>query len=101
MDGLNPQAWRDFFTVVGQAAAALLGLVLVAISLHAENVERHPLPRNRARNALQTLGLVLVLSLAALVPHITAFWFGATTLVLTLPAVSLAMWGLWSTHREG
>ena len=100
MDGLNPQAWRDFFTVAGTAAAALLGLVLVAISLHLEKVEGHPLVRNRARGSLQTLGLILVLSLFALMPGITAFWFGAITLVVEAAGLGLLAWGLWTANRQ-
>ena len=100
MDGLNPQAWRDFFTVAGTAAAALLGLVLVAISLHVQNVEGHPILRNRARGSLQTLGLILVLSLVALMPNISAFWFGAITIVVVATALGLLTWGLWTAHRE-
>ena len=100
MDGLNPQAWRDFFTVAGTAAAALLGLVLVAISLHVEKVEGHPLLRNRARGSLQTLGLILVLSLAALMPGITAFWFGAITLVVEAAGLGLLVWGLWTANQQ-
>lgn len=100
MDGLNPSAWRDFFTVAGTAAAALLGLVLVAISLHVEKVEGHPLLRNRARGSLQTLGLILILSLAALVPHISAFWFGAVTLVVEAAGLGLLIWGLRTANRE-
>ena len=100
MDGLNPQAWRDFFMVAGTAAAALLGLVLVAISLHVEKVEGHPLLRNRARSSLQTLGLILVLSLVALMPGITAFWFGVLTLVVDAAGLALLVWGLWTANQQ-
>lgn len=100
MDGLSPQAWRDFFTVAGTAAAALLGLLLVAISLHAEKVEGHPLLRNRARGSLQTLGLILILSLVALVPDITALWFGAITLVVETAGLALLVWGLWAANQQ-
>lgn len=100
MDGLNPQAWRDFFMVAGTAAAALLGLVLVAISLHVEKVEGYPLLRNRARSSLQTLGLILVLSLVALMPGITAFWFGTVTLVVDAAGLALLVWGLWTANQQ-
>ena len=100
MDGLNPAAWRDFFTVAGTAAAALLGLVLVAISLHVEKVEGHPILRNRARGSLQTLGLILILSLAALVPDISAFWFGVVTLVVEVAGLALLIWGLWTANKQ-
>jgi hypothetical protein len=100
VDALDPGAWHDFFTVAGTAAAALLGLVLVAISLHVQKVEGHPLLRNRARGSLQTLGLVLVLSLVALMPDITAFWFGAITLIVEAAGLCLLVWGLWSAGQQ-
>jgi hypothetical protein len=99
VDSLNPQAWHDFFSVAGTAAAALLGLVLVAISLRIEAVEAHPILRNRARAALQTLGGLLLVSLVALVPDINAFWFGTATLVLEVIRIALTIWGIVTARQ--
>ncbi|MEO8745812.1 MAG: hypothetical protein ABI455_11165 [Candidatus Dormiibacterota bacterium] len=99
MDGLNPLAWRDMFITVATSAAALLGLVLVAVSLHAEQVEGHPILRNRARVALLALGAILIVALAGLIPDINAFWYGATAVVVNLGYVGLLAWSLATAYR--
>lgn len=97
---LDPGAWHDFFGVAGTAAAALLGLVLVAITLRIETVEAHPVLRNRARSAIQVLGGLLVLSLIALFPGINALWLGLATLVLELSRIGLMAWGIAEAARS-
>ena len=92
--------WHDFFSVAGTAAAALLGLVLVAITLRVEVVEAHPVLRNRARSAIQVLGGLLLISLIALVPGIDAFWFGLAALVLELGRIALILSGLIAAARS-
>ena len=57
--------WRDFYVMTGGAAAALTGLILVAVSLHLREILRHPLHRDRAFTSLQ--GLVTLLLVAAIV----------------------------------
>jgi hypothetical protein len=60
-------AWRDYFVMVGGGAAALTGLVFVAMSLHLGDIVSHPVHRHRARTILAGLiaiflrcGLVLM-----------------------------------------
>lgn len=100
MAALELGPWHDFFGVVGTAAAALLGLVLVAISLRVEVVEAHPVLRNRARSAIQVLGGILLLALIALVPDIGALWFGLAALLLELGRIGLTVWGLVGAARS-
>jgi hypothetical protein len=97
---LDPQSWHDFFGVAGTAAAALLGLVLVAISLRVEAVEAHPILRNRARSAIQILGGLLLLSLVALFPGIGAVWLGLSALVLEVGRIGLTVGGLVAAARS-
>jgi hypothetical protein len=97
---LDPQPWHDFFGVAGTAAAALLGLVLVAITLRVEVVEAHPVLRNRARSAIQVLGGLLILSLIALFPGITGLLFGLATLVLELGRIAMTAAGLVAAARS-
>ncbi len=54
--GLDPAAWHDLFGAVATASAALLGLFIVAISLHLR-VEEHAIVHNQARVALLILAL--------------------------------------------
>lgn len=100
MDSFNPQAWHEIFSVGGTAAAALLGLVLVAISLHAREIGSHPLLRQRARTALQILGVLLFISMVALIPHLTAFWFGVATVSVNVLYLGLLTSSVITSIRE-
>jgi hypothetical protein len=44
--------WRDYFVMVGGGAAALTGLVFVAMTLHLQDIVHHPVHRHRARTIL-------------------------------------------------
>lgn len=99
MDELNVSAWHDFFAVSGTAAAALLGLVLVAISIHVEQVVQDPLVRNRAFVTLLALTISLVISLVALIPHMSAVWFGAVTVLINVAYVALLALSLVGARR--
>lgn len=71
--------------MAGGAAAALAGLILVALSLHLRAIIGHPLYRERALTSLQGLVTVLVVACAVLTPQpdaalaieialVSAFW---------------------------
>lgn len=66
MDAYQPDAWHDFFVASAGAAAALTGLLFVALSLHIRFIAANPIHRSQARGSLIGLVQVLVLSLAAL-----------------------------------
>ena len=53
-------SWQNFYVMVGGAAAALTGLILVAVSLHLRAILGHPLYRDRAFTSLQGLVTILV-----------------------------------------
>lgn len=67
MDAYDLESWHDFFVAGAGAAAALTGLLFVALSLHIRYIAANPMHRNQARGSLIGLVQVLVLSLAALV----------------------------------
>ena len=75
MNPYQPEAWRDFFVATAGAAAALTGLLFVALSLHIRYIALNPVHRNQARGSLIGLVQVLVLSLTALVTQPVA-WTG-------------------------
>jgi hypothetical protein len=52
--------WRDYFVMVGGGAAALTGLVFVAMSLHLSDIVSNPAHRHRARTILTALTDVFV-----------------------------------------
>src|SRR5437667_247630 len=59
-------SWQNFYVMVGGAAAALTGLILVAVSLHVRAILGHPLYRDRSFTSLQGLVTILVVAAAAL-----------------------------------
>lgn len=56
----DASAWRDYFVMVGGGAAALTGLVFVAMTLHLEDIVNHPVHRHRARTILTGLTAVFL-----------------------------------------
>ena len=62
-------SWQNFYVMVGGAAAALTGLILVAFSLHLRAILGHPLYRDRSFTSLQGLVTILVVAAAALMPQ--------------------------------
>lgn len=75
MDPYQPELWHDFFLATAGAAAALTGLLFVAISLHLRYVATDAQYRGMARGSLVGLVMALVLSLAALI-HQPSGWLG-------------------------
>jgi len=64
----EPDAWNDFFVMLGGASAALAGLVFVGLSLHARAVAADALLRVRAWNLTAGIVAVTVMSALVLVP---------------------------------
>src|SRR5215472_16623795 len=60
MDPYRPEQWHDFFLMVRGGAAALTGLVVVAMSLHLEVIAGDPVLRHRARSILTGLAAVFM-----------------------------------------
>jgi len=56
----QPVQWHDYFAVVGTGAAALTGLVFVAMTLHLDEITRDPVHRHRARTILTGLTAVFI-----------------------------------------
>jgi hypothetical protein len=98
--GLDPAAWHDLFGAVATASAALLGLFIVAISLHLRVVEEHAVVHNQARVALLLLALILALSVTALIPGLTSQWLGAELLAITLGSSVVYVNGLRRARRD-
>ena len=62
------ESWSDFYVTIGGAAAALTGLLFVAVSLRPREIREGPLTIGRARSAFYafaTVVFVALLSLAA------------------------------------
>jgi Ca2+/Na+ antiporter len=89
------QAWHDLYEMLGGAAATLLGLLFVSMSLNAEIIlgPGHTHSRRLAEQAFQNYICVLVISLLALFPAMSTSSFGQSILWVTL------FWGLWVLYR--
>ena len=65
----QPEQWRDLYVMLGTSAAALIGLLFVATSLHLDDVVRNPVYHTRAYNQTRYLVLLLVEAVFVLVPQ--------------------------------
>ncbi len=66
--GTAIQSWHDFYMIVGTAAASLVGLLFVGLSLHLRIVVTHADVKSLARITLASLGLTLVVALFMVIP---------------------------------
>ena len=69
MDPSTAAAWRDFYIGTVGAGASVTGLTFVAIALDPHQIERIPLLRLRAANALWCFVSVMFIGLAVLTPR--------------------------------
>lgn len=85
MHGYDPAAWTAFFTAITGAAAALAGLLFVAVSINLDNILKGQamLPA-RAPETLATLVFVVMSSALSLVPQDIEL-LGAEILVIAVP----------------
>jgi hypothetical protein len=89
--GETIQGWHDFYVTAGAAAATLVGLLFVGLSLHIRVVVSHPDVRSLARATLTDFFVVLLVALVVLAPTTnaptTATWLigvGVVSLVLVV-----------------
>jgi hypothetical protein len=64
----DPKVWHDFYLMVGGAAAALTGLILVAMSLHLAEIRASEIHRARANVSLLVLASKVALAGFVLMP---------------------------------
>ena len=68
MSAYDIAAWSDFFVAETGAAAALTGLIIVAISINIGTILRYPHLPARAAESIALLTGILILSTLAMVP---------------------------------
>jgi hypothetical protein len=61
--------WTTFFSAAAGASATLAGLVIVAVSVNINRILQHPQLPARAGAAVATLILILISSMATLIPQ--------------------------------
>src|SRR5689334_19584092 len=69
MDVSTAAAWRDLYIGMVGAGASLTGLTFVAIALDPHQIERTPLLRLRAANAVWCFVSLMFIGLAVLTPR--------------------------------
>src|SRR5438270_5748683 len=85
--------WHDFYIVAGTAAATLVGLLFVGLSLHLRAVLSRSEVRSLARVTLANFGVVLLVSLFIVIPQGAAsaspelIVTGAYSFVIVLPSL--------------
>jgi hypothetical protein len=84
MTAYQPEQWHDMFVAMAGAAAALTGLIFVAVSINLEKVLEHPALPPRAVETLSILIGLLVLSVFVLPPGQSLAALGVEMLVLGL-----------------
>jgi hypothetical protein len=88
----DPGAWHDFFVTAGTAAAALTGLLFVALSIHLDRILGHPEHRFRARGNFFGLTVVMVMALVVLMPSGSGRWLGVELIVPNVVAAAVNSW---------
>jgi modulator of FtsH protease len=83
------ERWSDFFVATAGAAAALAGLVIVAVSVNVREILQYRQLPARAAAAIASLVLALVVSIAGLAPQ-PVLAYGLEALVLGAAA--------WAIH---
>lgn len=61
--------WIEFFFTVATASAALIGLIVVGLSIHADFIAQSVTHRSHARATLVVLTATMTIALVALVPQ--------------------------------
>lgn len=88
--GVVLNEWTDFFVTSAGAAAALAGLIIVAVSGDVDRVIAIPGMPSRAAVAIALLVMVTLIALGALIPTISAVGYGALVAASGLVAGTLA-----------
>lgn len=83
MDASAVAGWTDFFVATAGAAAALAGLIFVAVSINLQEVMRGAGLPERAAEAIALLMTVLIVGALCLVPGQPAWVLGIEILVAT------------------
>ena len=78
------QAWETFAGISGTAAAALTGLLFVAVSIRIAYIAKSQELRNRAAQTLSLFGTVLIVSLLIAIPRQAPPTLGAELVVLAV-----------------
>src|SRR5215472_14103592 len=95
------EQWNGFFSMVGSGAAALAGLIFVAMSINHQIIIRNATHKNRAINMLSGFTAVFMACSFALIGSQNPVALGAEWLVLWLIATAIFIRGYVIAIRSG
>jgi hypothetical protein len=96
-----PEQWSNFFVMVGGGAAALTGLIFVAMSINHEIIMQNTTHKNRAINMLTGFTAIFMASGLALIGDQSLGVLGLEWLVLWLIATIIFIRGYMIAIRSG
>jgi hypothetical protein len=96
-----PDQWNNFFIMVGSGAAALAGLIFVAMSINHQIILRNTTHKNRAINMLSGFTAVFMASSFALIGNQYLGVIGFEWLVLWVVATAIFIRGYVVAIRSG
>jgi len=96
-----PAQWNDFFVMVGGGAAALAGLIFVAMSINPQIIIDNKTHKNRAINMLSGFTAIFMASGLALIGNQYPGALGVEWLVLWLIATTIFIRGYVVAIRSG
>jgi hypothetical protein len=88
----NALGWQNFYLMVGGAAAALTGLIFVAVSLHTRSIMGNTLHRDRAWASVASLISQLFVAVAVLVPAQPSAALGIEIMLIALFWIHRTAW---------
>jgi hypothetical protein len=100
-DIYQPELWSSFFTMVGGGAAALTGLIFVALSLRLEGMTKDATHKYRSINTLAGLTAVFVGCGLVLLPGQNHQAVGIELLILALTGAGIFLYGFQQAFRFG
>ena len=89
--GYDPELWHDLFVMVGGAAAALAGLIFVAVSLNHEHILAAPMLPPLAALALSLLVGLVLLCAVGLTPGQSRIALGSEVLALGVALMGVVL----------
>ena len=101
VDLYQPDQWHDYFITVGGAAAALTGLVFVALSLNPSVIAKDPTHRYRAVGTLTGFGAIFVICGLALMGGQDHRAVGVEWLAVSAVAAVVYVYGYVQAIRSG
>ncbi len=85
------EGWSEFFVATAGAAAALAGLIIVAMTVNIQTILSIPSMTSRAGATIGSLILIVVSAAAGLIPHQSVQLLGAEILVFAVGAAALTV----------